>query len=156
MDPDPGGPNACASGGTGSFYHPWFLLFCEFFWTFYLCKCTSKSNKQENFLKIFFTSWWSMTKLAGSWSESGSGSISRRHGSADPYPHQHVMDPEHFILAISKLMRIWIQFRVQMITSMRIWMRILIFNRCWYGSWFLFDADPALDFNLIRMRIRVP
>ena len=152
MDPDPGGPNACASGGTGSFYHPWFLLFCEFFWTFYLCKCTSKSNKQENFLKIFFTSWWSMTKLAGSWS----GSISRRHGSADPYPHQHVMDPEHFILALSKLMRIWIQFRVQMITSMRIWMRILIFNRCWYGSWFLFDADPALDFNLIRMRIRVP
>jgi hypothetical protein len=25
----------------------------------------------------------------------GSGSISQRHGSADPVPHQNVMDPEH-------------------------------------------------------------
>jgi hypothetical protein len=32
-----------------------------------------------------------MTKIAGS----GSGSISQRHGSADPDPHQNVMDPEH-------------------------------------------------------------
>ncbi len=31
----------------------------------------------------------SMTKIAGS------GSISQRHGSADPDPHQNVMDPEH-------------------------------------------------------------
>jgi hypothetical protein len=40
-----------------------------------------------------------MTKLAGSWSESGSGSISRRHGSADPYPHQNAMDPHHCFVA---------------------------------------------------------
>jgi hypothetical protein len=33
-----------------------------------------------------------MTKIAGSGSESGS--ISQRHGSADPDPHQNVMDPE--------------------------------------------------------------
>jgi hypothetical protein len=35
----------------------------------------------------------SNTKKAGS----GSGSISQRHGSADPYPdpHQNVMDPQH-------------------------------------------------------------
>ncbi len=26
---------------------------------------------------------------------SGSGSISQRHGSADPDPHQNVMDPQH-------------------------------------------------------------
>jgi hypothetical protein len=26
----------------------------------------------------------------------GSGSISQRHGSADPDPHQNVMDPEHW------------------------------------------------------------
>jgi hypothetical protein len=26
----------------------------------------------------------------------GSGSISRRHGSADPDPHQNVMDPQHW------------------------------------------------------------
>jgi hypothetical protein len=32
-----------------------------------------------------------MTKIAGS----GSGSISQRHGSADPDPHQNLMDPEH-------------------------------------------------------------
>jgi hypothetical protein len=38
-----------------------------------------------------------MTKIAGSGSESGSGSISQRHGSAypDPDPHQNVMDPQH-------------------------------------------------------------
>jgi hypothetical protein len=29
---------------------------------------------------------------------SGSGSISQRHGSADPDPHQNVMDPEHWFL----------------------------------------------------------
>jgi hypothetical protein len=36
-----------------------------------------------------------MNKIAGSGSESGS--ISQRHGSADPDPdpHQNVMDPEH-------------------------------------------------------------
>ncbi len=33
-----------------------------------------------------------MTKIA----ESGSGSISQRHGSADPDPLQNVMDPEHW------------------------------------------------------------
>jgi hypothetical protein len=35
-----------------------------------------------------------MTKIAGSGSESRS--ISQRHGSADPDPHQNVMDPEHW------------------------------------------------------------
>jgi hypothetical protein len=35
----------------------------------------------------------SMTKLAGARPESGS--ISQRHGSADPDPHQNVMDPQH-------------------------------------------------------------
>ncbi len=34
-----------------------------------------------------------MTKIAGS--GSASGSISQSHGSADPDPHQNVMDPEH-------------------------------------------------------------
>jgi hypothetical protein len=33
-----------------------------------------------------------MTKIA----ESGSGSISQRHGPADPDPHQNVMNPEHW------------------------------------------------------------
>jgi hypothetical protein len=34
-----------------------------------------------------------MTKISGS----GSGSISQRHGSADPDPHQNAMDPQHWI-----------------------------------------------------------
>jgi hypothetical protein len=34
-------------------------------------------------------------KIEGSGSASGSGSISQRHGSADPDPHQIVMDPQH-------------------------------------------------------------
>ncbi len=34
-------------------------------------------------------------KIEGSASGSESGSISQRHGSADPDPHQNVMDPEH-------------------------------------------------------------
>jgi hypothetical protein len=35
-----------------------------------------------------------MMKIEGS--ASGSGSISQRHGSADPDPHQNVMDPQHW------------------------------------------------------------
>jgi hypothetical protein len=58
------------------------------FWLFIfekLCKCTFKSNQQKNhFKKISFL-------LAND--ESESGSISQRHGSADPDPHQNVMDP---------------------------------------------------------------
>ncbi len=56
----------------------------------------SKSNKQKNIFLIsfLFASWRSMTKIAGSLSESGS--ISQRHGSADPDPdpHQNVMVPQ--------------------------------------------------------------
>ncbi len=53
----------------------------------------SKSNKQKNF--FFVGVLRSTTKIAGSGSESGYGSISQRHGSADPdpNPHQNVMDP---------------------------------------------------------------
>jgi hypothetical protein len=35
-------------------------------------------------------------KIEGSGSESGSGSISPRHGSADPDPHHNIMDPQHW------------------------------------------------------------
>ncbi len=73
------------------------------FWIFFSLKTyvnvPSKSNKKKNFFKISFllTSWRSVTKIAGSGYESGSesGYISQRHGSADPDPHQNVMDPEH-------------------------------------------------------------
>jgi hypothetical protein len=37
-----------------------------------------------------------MTKIAGSGSDSGSGSISQRHASADSDPHQNVMELEHW------------------------------------------------------------
>ncbi len=36
-----------------------------------------------------------MMKIEGSGTASGSGSISQRHGSADPDPHQNVIDPQH-------------------------------------------------------------
>ncbi len=60
----------------------------------------TKSNKQKNLLKkncFLLASWRSRTKIEGSRSKSGSGSISQRHGSVDPDPdaHQNVMDPEH-------------------------------------------------------------
>jgi hypothetical protein len=42
----------------------------------------------------------SMTKIAGSGSEYGS--ISQRHGSADPDPHQNAMDPEHCLKVLSR------------------------------------------------------
>jgi hypothetical protein len=42
-----------------------------------------------------------MMKIEGSRSASESGSISPRHGSADPDPHQNVMDPQHWLLDIN-------------------------------------------------------
>jgi hypothetical protein len=55
-----------------------------------------------------------MTKIAGSTSEPGS--ISQRHGSADPdpNPHQNVMDPEHWLW-------VWICWIHNQLTS---WIRI--------------------------------
>jgi hypothetical protein len=49
-----------------------------------------------------------MTKIAGS--GSGSGSISQRHGSADPDldPNQNFMDPKHFPKVISKETFFWL------------------------------------------------
>jgi hypothetical protein len=41
-----------------------------------------------------------MTKIAGSGSGSDSRSISQRHGSADPDPHQNFMDSEHCLECI--------------------------------------------------------
>jgi hypothetical protein len=40
-----------------------------------------------------------MTQIAGSGSEPGSGSISQRHGSADPDLPRNVMDPQHWMHA---------------------------------------------------------
>ncbi len=54
----------------------------------------SKSTKQKKcFKKLVFVGFL-MTTLAGS--ASGSGSISLRHGSADPDPDTHQMDPQHW------------------------------------------------------------
>ncbi len=62
----------------------WFSLFFHLKWW---------HNKQKNLKKNSFllASWRSMTKISGS----ESGSISHRHGSPDPDPHQNVMHPEH-------------------------------------------------------------
>ncbi len=53
------------------------LLFCDFFITFFFFEndvnVASKSNKQKT------------------------GSISQRHGSADPDPYQKFMDPQYWL-----------------------------------------------------------
>jgi hypothetical protein len=49
-----------------------------------------------------------MMKVEGSGSESGSGSISQRHGSADPDPHQNVMDPQHCAKLIKRVFKLGI------------------------------------------------
>ncbi len=101
-NPDPYGPhgsgsiNHSYSYGSGLFYHQAKIvrktLIPTVLWLFYFL--SSKSNKQNNFfLLVFLASWRSMTKIAGSGSASGSNS--QRHWSADPDPHQNVMDPQH-------------------------------------------------------------
>ncbi len=61
-----------------------------------------------------------MTKIAGS------GSISQRHGSADPDPHQNAIDPQHCpehclkyikvtslrVIQLAKVNRSWLPFEV--------------------------------------------
>ncbi len=74
-----------------------FYCFVTSFWLFTVekwCKVPSKSIMQKNFFfkLVFLASWRSMMKIEGS------GSISQRHGSADPDPHQNVMDPQHWLL----------------------------------------------------------
>jgi hypothetical protein len=58
-------------------------------------KVPSKSNMQENFFfKLVF---FGIMKVndENRIEESESGSFRQRHGSADPDPHQNVMDPQH-------------------------------------------------------------
>ncbi len=115
-DPDPHvfGPAGSASGsiserygsGSGSVYQQakilritsiptvlWLLL--DYLSLKTDVNVPSKSNKQNNFLKnsFLFASWRSMPKIAGS--------ISQRHGSADPDPQQNIMDPEHCRILIT-------------------------------------------------------
>ncbi len=68
-----------------------------------------QSNKQKIFCKkitgsLLLASWRSMTKTAGSGSESGS--ISQKNGSADPDPgpYQNVMDQQHWFCCRWKLL----------------------------------------------------
>ncbi len=62
----------------------------------YLQKVISRKNCVKKL--VFCWRRRSMTKIAGFGSESGSGSISQRHESADPHPDppQNVMDPQHW------------------------------------------------------------
>ncbi len=132
--------------------------FVTSFWLFILenfVNVPSKSNNQKNFFYISFLlrSWRSMTKIAGSRSASASGYISWCHGSADPDPHQNVMDPEHctsiFIpdaVQINESQYNWelnkkTSFLQESIQGPVLWIRI--------G----FNAD--LDPTIISMRIRI-
>ena len=93
---------------SGSFYHQAKIvrktLVSTFLWLLYHffslkndLNVPSKSNMRKKLFSISFllASWQSVMKIAGSRSESGSGSISLRHGSADLDSHQNVMDPQH-------------------------------------------------------------
>jgi hypothetical protein len=93
MDPDPSIILLSSSKNSKKTLIP---TVCEFFWTFlslkYYVNVPSKSRKTF-FLLIFVLK--VNDKRTGSEYKSGSGSISQRHGSADPDPHQNFMDPEH-------------------------------------------------------------
>ncbi len=94
MDPD---PDPSSSKNRRKTLNPtvlWLLFDCLFLKNYVTVPSKSTvPNKQKNiFFKLVFC--WalgrSMTKIAGS----SSGSISQRHGSADPTPRQNVMDPQ--------------------------------------------------------------
>jgi hypothetical protein len=111
------GPPGSGSGsisqryGSGSFYQSKnskknldFYCFVTSFWLLSLendVDVLSKSNTrytEKLFYKLVFSlaSWGSMMKIAESGYESGS--ISQRHGFADPDPHQNDMDPQHWMI----------------------------------------------------------
>jgi hypothetical protein len=58
-----------------------------------------------------------MTKIAGSWSESGPGSNSQRHEFADQDPHKNVTDPEHCFLQDKVLLEKLTQFITSLIEN---------------------------------------
>jgi hypothetical protein len=104
-DPDPSDPYDFGPHGSGSFYHHAKIvrktLILNVLWLFFDflsskndVNVPSKSNNQKDFFKVSF--WRSVTKIAWSGSESGSGSISQRHGYAVSDPHQNIMDPRHW------------------------------------------------------------
>jgi hypothetical protein len=64
----------------------------------YFQKVLNRKTKKKFFFGVLKVS----DEIAGSGSESGSRSISQRHGSADPDPHQNVMDPENCLPYIEK------------------------------------------------------
>jgi hypothetical protein len=99
-----------------------------------------------------------MTKIAGSGYGTGSetGSISQRHGSADPDPHQNVMDPEHCLQAIFSFLdldRIHMRNADPQTQIIRINPRIGVFNRavkhhfkkCYILECSLAPGKPATD-----------
>ncbi len=80
--------------------------FVTSFWLFLSLKndvnIPAKSNKRKN---CFLASLRSMTKKAGSGSESGS--TSQRYESADPDPHQNVIEPQRWFGRIQMGQWIW-------------------------------------------------
>jgi hypothetical protein len=104
----------------------------------------------------------------------GSGSISQRHGSADPDPHQNVMDPQHWFLLVLQISDrtqygTLLHIRSFQTTTLHIFFHAKFFNKFWmlrFGSnvGFLikfFDAEDTKHclqivsyFVLILIRIR--
>ncbi len=98
MDPDPDTSIIVQNSKKNLDFYCFVTSFCFFIFE-KLCKCSMYLQKvisRKTFWKISFllASWSSLTKVGGS--GSASGSISQRHGSPDPDPHQNVMDPQHW------------------------------------------------------------
>jgi hypothetical protein len=97
--------------GSGSFYHRAKIvrktsipIFCDSFWLFIFENYVIVPLKVIS--RIFFKFFVDILKVndENSWiriqdPDPGSGSISQRHGSADPdpSPRQNVMDPQHWV-----------------------------------------------------------
>ncbi len=100
-----------SGSGFGSFYHQakivrttliptvlWLLF--DFLSLKNDVNVPSKSNKRKFFYSILLASWKLMKKITGSGSRSGS--ISQRHGSADPDPYQNATNLQYcFALIVS-------------------------------------------------------
>jgi hypothetical protein len=119
----------------------------------------SKSNKQKKLCKkinFLLASWRSMTKTAGSGSESGS--ISQTHGSADPDPDQpqNVMDPQHWKIVWKTLIPtvMWLLYGVFYLKNDVNVTSKSNKQKTWRKKLFFVDVLKVTDENS-RIRIRI-
>jgi hypothetical protein len=87
-----------------------------------------------------------MTQIAGS--KPGSGSISQRHGCADPDPPQNVMDPQHWMHAA------FLEDKVFTLRNTEI-VFYEYYYRCWKANFFSFFWTNQINIKMIRLPLTV-